>query len=93
MTRRNQVAVRAQIRSTTTLGDHTLPLVRSAYAGIATPMTVELEFMGEHGPIRITLPAATLPSWLHVRGGDLPAARFEVTLRRLRKAPKRKATR
>ena len=86
MTRRNQVAVRAQIRSATV---HSEQQTAGLIGHASEPMTAELEFMGEHGPIRITLPAATLPSWLHVRGGDLPSARFEVTLRRLRKAPRK----
>lgn len=89
MSRRNQVAVRAQIRSVTI---HSEQQTAGLIGHASEPMTADLEFMGEHGPIRVTLLAATLPSWLHVRGEEWRAARFEVTLRRLRKAPRKRKT-
>lgn len=35
------------------------------------------------------IPAAKVPEWLRVRGDERQTARFEVTLRRPRKAPRK----
>lgn len=82
-----QVTVRARLRSATVHGED-LP-IRSVMCGRTEPTTLELEFQGDHGPVRFTIPATKAPEWLRVRGDEWQTARFEVTLRRLRKAPRK----
>lgn len=79
------VTVRAQLRSATVHGED-LP-IRGVLGTVSEPTTLELEFQGEHGPLRFSIPATKVPEWLRVRGDEWQTARFEVTLRRLRKAP------
>lgn len=82
-----QVKVRARLRSATIHGED-LP-IRGVIGSVSAPTTLELEFQGDHGPVRFSIPAAKVPEWLRVRGDEWQTARFEVTLRRLRKAPRK----
>lgn len=84
--RRNEMTIRASVRTVTTLGP-SFP-ISSIVCGVSEPTRVELEFMGERGPIKIMAPA-TLPAWLLMTQEDGESARFEVTIRRLHKAPRK----
>ena len=60
-------------------------------AGVSPePMTATLEFAGAHGPIRIEVPATAVPGLVDTREPNtMSEARYEVTIRRLRKAPRK----
>lgn len=85
-TRKNEMTIRAAVRRVTTLGP-SFPIT-AVVSGVSEPTRVELEFMGEHGPITITAPAS-LPAWLLMTPEEGESARFEVTIRRLRKPPRK----
>ena len=53
-------------------------------------MTATLEFAGAHGPIRIEVPATAVPGLVDTRAPNtMGEVRYEVTIRRLRKAPRK----
>lgn len=53
-------------------------------------MTATLEFAGTHGPIRIEVPATAVPELVDTREPNrVSEVRYEVTIRRLRKAPRK----
>ncbi len=53
-------------------------------------MTATLEFAGAHGPIRIEVPATTVSELVDRREPNrMSEVRYEVTIRRLRKAPRK----
>jgi len=63
------------------------------FAGVSPspePMTATLEFAGAHGPIRIEVPATAVPGLVGTRDPNrMSEVRYEVTIRRLRKAPRK----
>ena len=84
MSAKNTVTVRATLRAVScTSAEYLLSGLCSSPAGVTT----ELEMNGDHGRIVLTL-GSKLPAWL-TPFDDLEHARFEVTLRRLRKAPRK----
>lgn len=53
-------------------------------------MTATLEFAGAHGPIRIEVPATAVSELVDTREPNrMSEVRYEVTIRRLRKAPRK----
>ncbi len=56
----------------------------------SNPLTATLEFAGTHGPIRIEVPATAVPGLVDTREPNrMSEVRYEVTVRRLRKAPRK----
>ena len=84
--------IRATLQAVTThVGDVSLAGMRG-FAGFSTPepMTATLEFVGAHGPIRIEVPATAVSGLVDTREPNrVSEARYEVTIRRLRKAPQK----
>ena len=65
----------------------------SGIIGVSSePMTATMEFAGAHGPIRIEVPATAVSGLTDVLPdpSSMSEVRYEVTIRRLRKAPRRK---
>lgn len=60
-------------------------------AGVSPePMSATLEFAGAHGPIRIEVPATAVQGLVDTREPNrMSEVRYEVTIRRLRKAPQK----
>lgn len=65
---------------------------KGGFAGVAAQelSSATLEFAGPHGPIRVETNVRFPPGFMPERANDMPAARYEVTIRRLRAAPKKK---
>ena len=63
----------------------------SGIIGVSSePMTATLEFVGAHGPIRIEVPATAVSGLVDTREPNrVSEARYEVTIRRLRRAPRK----
>ena len=63
----------------------------SGIIGVSSePMTATMEFVGAHGPIRIEVPATAVSGLVDTREPNrVSEARYEVTIRRLRKAPRK----
>lgn len=85
MSAKNTVTVRATLRAVSRMSEE--PRLLSGVCSSPAGVTTELEMNGDHGRIVLTL-GPKLPAWL-TPFDDLEHARFEVTLRRLRKAPKK----
>ncbi len=80
--------IRATLRAVT-MNAAGLPF--EGVAGVSPePMTATLEFAGAHGPIRIEAPATAVPGLVDTRKPNrMSEVRYEVTIRRLRKAPRK----
>jgi len=90
--------IRATLQAVTmNAGEHPLSGALRGLAGVSPspdPMTATLEFAGAHGPIRIEVPATAVPRLVDTREPNrMSEVRYEVTIRRLRKAPRRKEKR
>lgn len=88
---KNTIAIRATMRAVT-VNSAGSPMMMGGFAGVSPePMTATLEFAGAHGPIRIEIPATAVSGLVDAREpGKMDEVRYEVTVRRLRKAPRKK---
>jgi hypothetical protein len=83
------ITLRATMRAVT-LNATGCDIRKGGFAGVsAEPSSVTLKFAGPHGPIRVDA-GTRLPAGFVPVGNDWEAARYEVTIRRLRKAPKKR---
>ncbi len=81
-----QITLRANL---TAMSHHVDPLDGDGFAGIAsgTLSNTTLELSSKHGTMRIDI-GPKLPEWIMAEGERMEDARYEVTIRRLRKAPR-----
>ncbi len=88
------IAIRATLQAVTV--NTVAAPSKSGFLGVVAtePTTATLEFAGAHGPIRVEIPATALAGLVDTSSPNtMGDVRYEVTIRRLRKAPRKRGGR